>query len=91
MCIRGLSEKLVYVHIICFIMFKVRATVVDMTGKCQYHKIGDYVEVENDLLAIPVGKKVCTWSLSAMLPYLAAVQRKHDERSDWLSDVRARG
>ena len=68
-------------------MFKIRATVVDMHGKCHYHKLGDYVEVENDLLTIPEGKKACTWSLTAMLPYLAAIQRKHDEEKDWLSNA----
>ena len=68
-------------------MYKIRATVVDMHGKCHYHKLGDFVEVENDLLTIPEGKKACTWSLSAMLPYLAAIQRKHDEETDWLSNA----
>jgi len=88
--LRSLREH-VFIYIFCnitgFIMYKVRATVVDMTGKCHYHKVGDYVEIENDLLTLPAGKKVCTWSLSAMLPYLAAIQRKHDEKSDWLSDA----
>ncbi len=38
-------------------MYKIRATVVDMHGKCYYHKLGDYVELENDLLTIPDGKR----------------------------------
>ena len=68
-------------------MFKVRAKVVEMKGKCPYHKNGDYIEVDNDLLTIPDGKKLCIRSLSALLPFLSAVQRKHDEPTDWLSDV----
>jgi hypothetical protein len=28
-----------------------------MEGICPYHKKGDYIEVEDDLLAIPDGKK----------------------------------
>ena len=68
-------------------MYKVRVKVVKMKGKCPYHKKGDYIEVEDDLLTIPDGKKVCLWSLSALLPFLSAVQREHDEPSDWLSDV----
>jgi uncharacterized repeat protein (TIGR04076 family) len=68
-------------------MYKVRAKVVKMNGVCHYHKKGDYVEVEDDLLNVPDGKKVCLWSLSALLPVLSSVQRKHDESSDWLSDV----
>lgn len=68
-------------------MYKVRAKVVKMNGRCHYHKKGDSIEVEDDLLNIPDGKKVCLWSLSALLPVLSSVQRKHDESSDWLSDV----
>lgn len=68
-------------------MYKVRAKVVKMKGRCHYHKKGDYVEVIDDLLTIPDGKKVCLWSLSALLPFLSAVQREHDEPSDWLSTV----
>ena len=68
-------------------MYKVRATLVRVNGKCPYHKKGDYVEVEDDLLTIPDGRKMCIWSLSSLLPFLSAVQRKHDETSDWLSDV----
>jgi uncharacterized repeat protein (TIGR04076 family) len=68
-------------------MHKVRATVVSMKGRCPYHKKGDYIDVEDDLLTIPDGRKVCIWSLSSLLPFLSAVQRKHDEPSDWLSDV----
>ena len=68
-------------------MYKVRAEVVKMNGKCTYHKVGDYIEAEDDLLAIPDGRKVCLWSLSALLPFLSAVQRKHDEPDDWLTAV----
>jgi len=68
-------------------MYKVRAKMVGMKGRCHYHQKGDYVEVEDDLLAVPDGKKVCIWSLSALLPVLSAVQRRHDEPSDWLSAV----
>ncbi len=68
-------------------VYKVKATVLKMGGKCPYHKKGDYIEVEDDLLTIPDGKKVCIWSLSSLLPFLSAVQRKHDEPSDWLSGV----
>jgi uncharacterized repeat protein (TIGR04076 family) len=68
-------------------MYKVRAKVVGMKGKCHYHKKGDYVEVEDDLLAVPDGRKVCIWSLSALLPFMSAVQRGHNEPSDWLSAV----
>ena len=55
-----------------------------MNGKCTYNTVGNHIEAEDDLLAIPDGRKVCLWSLSALLPFLSAVQRKHD---DWLSDV----
>jgi uncharacterized repeat protein (TIGR04076 family) len=68
-------------------MFKVQATVVDFKGKCHYHKKGDTIEVENDLLTILEGKKICIWSLSSLMPFLSAVQRKHDESEDWLTDV----
>jgi len=68
-------------------MYKVRAEVVKMNGRCTYHKVGDYIEAEDDLLEIPDGRKVCLWSLSALLPFLSAVQRKHDEPDDWLSDA----
>jgi uncharacterized repeat protein (TIGR04076 family) len=68
-------------------MYKVRAKVVGMKGRCHYHEKGDYVEVEDDLLAVPDEKKVCIWCLSALLPVLSAVQRRHDEPSDWLSAV----
>ncbi|MBA7481844.1 hypothetical protein ES707_17321 [subsurface metagenome] len=40
-------------------MYKVRAEVIKMIGKCTYHKVGDYIEAEDDLLAIPDGRKVC--------------------------------
>ena len=70
-----------------FNMFKVRAKVVEMKGRCHYHKKGDFIEVEDDLLTIPDGEKVCIWSLSVLLPFLSAVQREHDEPSDWLSTV----
>ncbi len=68
-------------------MYKVRAKVVKMKGRCHYHNKGDYIEAEDDLLTVPDGKKVCLWSLSALLPFLSAVQREHDEPSDWLSTV----
>ena len=68
-------------------MFKVVARVVDMKGKCPYHKKGDFIEVDNDLLEIPSGRKMCIWSLSALMPFLSAVQRKHAEPDDWLSNV----
>ena len=68
-------------------MYKVQAKVVKMNGKCHYHRIGDYIEVEDDLMKVPDRKKVCIWSLSTLLPFMSAVQRKHDESSDWLSDV----
>jgi uncharacterized repeat protein (TIGR04076 family) len=68
-------------------MFKVVARVVDMKGKCPYHKKGDFIEVDNDLLEIPNGRKMCIWSLSALMPFLSAVQRTHAEPDDWLSNV----
>lgn len=68
-------------------MYKVRAEVSKMKGRCPYHRKGDFIEVEGDLLTVPEGRKVCIWSLSSLLPFLSAVQRKHDEASDWLSDV----
>jgi len=40
-------------------MYKVRAEVIKMNGKCTYHKVGDHIEAEDDLLAIPDGRKVC--------------------------------
>jgi uncharacterized repeat protein (TIGR04076 family) len=68
-------------------MYKVVARVVDLVGRCPYHKKGDYIEVDNDLLSIPDGKKVCIWSLTTLLPFLSSVQRKHDEPEDWLESV----
>lgn len=68
-------------------MFKVVAKVVDMKGKCPYHKKGDYIEVNDDLLEIPPGRKMCIWSLSALLPFLSGIQREHAEPDDWLSDT----
>ncbi len=68
-------------------MYKVVAKVVDMKGKCPYHKKGDQIEVENDLLALPKDRKACIWSLSALLPFLSSVQREHAEPKDWLSSV----
>jgi uncharacterized repeat protein (TIGR04076 family) len=64
-------------------MFKV----VDMKGKCPYHKKGNFIEVNDDLLEIPHGRKTGIWSLSALLPFLSGVQREHTEPDDWLSDV----
>ena len=68
-------------------MYKVIARVVDMKGKCPYHKKGDCIEIEDDLLALPSGRKVCIWSLSALMPFLSSVQREHAEPDDWLSAV----
>jgi uncharacterized repeat protein (TIGR04076 family) len=68
-------------------MYKVVAKVVDMKGKCSYHKKGDFIEVENDLLTLPSERKACIWSLSVLLPFLSSVQREHTEPSDWLSSV----
>ena len=68
-------------------MYKVVARIVDMKGKCSYHKKGDFIEIENDLLALPIGRKVCIWSLSALMPFLSSVQREHAEPDDWLSAV----
>ena len=30
-----------------------------MNGKCTYNKVGNHIEAEDDLLAIPDGRKVC--------------------------------
>lgn len=68
-------------------MYKVVARVVDMVGRCPYHKKGDYIEVDNDLLNLPEDRKVCIWSLSALMPFLSGVQREHAEPEDWLSGV----
>ena len=51
-------------------MYKVRAEVIKMNGKCTYHKVGDYIEAEDDLLTTPDGRNVYLWSLSALLPFL---------------------
>lgn len=68
-------------------MYKVVARVVDMKGKCPYHKKGDFIEVEDDLMALPSGRKACIWSLSALMPVFSSVQREHAEPDDWLSSV----
>jgi uncharacterized repeat protein (TIGR04076 family) len=56
---------------------------------CDYccHKIGDFFEVENDVIRIPPGKHVCLWSMSSLLPFLSARQRSTKESTDWLFGV----
>lgn len=51
------------------------------------HKVGDFFEVENDVVRIPEGKHVCLWSLSSLLPFLSARQRSNATSSDWLFSV----
>ena len=58
-----------------------------MKGKCPYHKKGDFIMIENDLLSLPSGRKACIGSLSALMPFLSSVQREHAEPDDWLSAV----
>ncbi len=69
-------------------MYKLKVSVTSMLGKCPNHEIGDYFIIENDVLFVPDGEKVCIWSLSTLLPFLSGIQRKHDEESDWLSDTK---
>jgi uncharacterized repeat protein (TIGR04076 family) len=56
---------------------------------CNYcsHKVGDFFEVENDVIQIPEGKHVCIWSMSSLLPFLSARQRSKEESKDWLFRV----
>ena len=35
-------------------MYKVREEAIKMNGRCTYHKVGDYIEAEDDRLTIPV-------------------------------------
>lgn len=56
---------------------------------CNYcsHKVGDFFEVENDVIRIPEGKHVCIWSMSSLLPFLSARQRLTEESKGWLFGV----
>ena len=51
------------------------------------HKVGDFFEVENDVIRIPEGKHVCIWSLSSLLPFLSARQRSDEKSGNWLFGV----
>ena len=51
------------------------------------HELGDFFEVEDDMIWIPPGKRICVWSLSALLPFLSACQRENSESSNSLPTV----
>lgn len=61
--------------------------VVSVGSNYCVHKVGDFFEVENDVIRIPAGKHICIWSLSSLLPFLSARQRSTEESADWLFSV----
>ncbi|MFW9995201.1 MAG: TIGR04076 family protein [Candidatus Odinarchaeota archaeon] len=68
-------------------MYKLIVKVANVEGSCGVHKTGDYFEIRDDALYIPEGKRVCTWSLSTLLPFLSACQRQITDKKDWLPNV----
>ncbi len=66
---------------------KLVVRVISIGGDYCAHKVGDFLEVENDTIRIPNGKHVCIWSLSSLLPFLSARQRSSKGSADWLFDV----
>ena len=66
---------------------KLMVRVVRVDGNYCNHKIGDFFEVENDVIRIPPGKHVCIWSMSSLLPFLSARQRSTEGSADWLFGV----
>lgn len=69
-----------------FELYDIRVTVVAIEGRsvCGL-QVGDYFELtESSRLSIPGGKHFCIYALSAVLPILAAKQRRLTD-NDWLA------
>jgi uncharacterized repeat protein (TIGR04076 family) len=66
-------------------LYDLRVTVERIEGRsvCGL-EVGDYFELtESSRLRIPAGRHFCPWALQAVLPFLAAKQRKLPD-DDWL-------
>jgi uncharacterized repeat protein (TIGR04076 family) len=69
-----------------FTLYDLRVTVVEIRGRsvCGL-TVGDWFELRNSSrLVIPKDRHFCIYALSAVLPLLAAKQRRLSE-NDWLS------
>ena len=69
-----------------FELFDLRVEVVAPEGARLYcsAKIGDYFELRGEMLYLPQGQGISIYSLSSVLPLLAAKQRSTDPH-DWMS------
>lgn len=69
-----------------FELYDLRVTVVAPEGAKLYcnARVGDYFELKGEVLSLPPGQGFSIYSLGAILPLLAAKQRK-TARADWMS------
>jgi uncharacterized repeat protein (TIGR04076 family) len=69
-----------------FELYDLRVEVVAPPGAKIYcgNKVGDYFELRGEMLHLPPGQPFSIYSLAAVLPLLAAKQRKVDP-NDWMA------
>jgi uncharacterized repeat protein (TIGR04076 family) len=69
-----------------FELYDLRVEVVGPSGRAIYcgAKLGDYFELQGEMLKMPAGQGFSIYSLAALLPLLPAKQRPTDP-SDWMS------
>jgi len=69
-----------------FTLFDLRVEVVGPAGQRLYcgAKIGDFFELQGEMLILPPGQGFSIYSLAALLPLLPAKQRMTDP-NDWMS------
>lgn len=69
-----------------FYLYDLRVEAVIPEGAAIYcgAKPGDYFELKGEMLTLPEGQGISIYSLSAVLPLLAAKQRPV-HRNDWMS------
>jgi len=66
--------------------YRARITVKEIKGQCHIHNVGDTYLIEEDgqSLRFEKGEKLCTYALSAMLPFFSALS-KELEKEDWMA------
>lgn len=69
-----------------FELFDLRVEVVADEGATIYcgAKVGDHFELRGEMLSMPAGQGFSIYSISAVLPLLAAKQRE-THRNDWMT------
>jgi uncharacterized repeat protein (TIGR04076 family) len=69
-----------------FELFDLRVEVVGPPGQAIYcgARLGDYFDLQGELLMLPAGQGFSIYSLAALLPLLPAKQRVTDPQ-DWMS------